>query len=299
MSDTPRTGLETADGLSPEPKTLIKLCRQLEHELAACQAQIQHVIDSHDDAAYFTELQKAHGQQAVRIAGLESDLKAAQEVERLSTEGARRQMVRAEQAEDKVESLRIKLQSANEQLAHCAREREAAEAYASKWQKLVEDAGKELPDEPVSPGFEPWRGVTLDSVVRYVESLRAFALAQTVRADGLKVELEERNRYAYAWKQSAEGTGKEIVKMRERAEKAEAENKRICDLHHGLMKDANEQREKAEASRDEAMKDARRYRWLRGRISGAEYRRIGLLYGEIIDVDCLIDAAINAGGKHD
>lgn len=41
--------------------------------------------------------------------------------------------------------LQRKLQSANEQLAHCNREREAAEAYASKWQAIVEGAGKELP----------------------------------------------------------------------------------------------------------------------------------------------------------
>jgi hypothetical protein len=39
-------------------------------------------------------------------------------------------------------------------------------------------------------------------------------------------------------------------------------------------------------------RDAMRYRWLRGRISGGEYRRIGLLYGEIVDVDVLIDAAM-------
>ena len=41
-------------------------------------------------------------------------------------------------------------------------------------------------------------------------------------------------------------------------------------------------------------KDAERYWWLRGRISGAEYRRIGLLYEEIVGVDRLIDAAIDA-----
>ena len=41
-------------------------------------------------------------------------------------------------------------------------------------------------------------------------------------------------------------------------------------------------------------RDAERYRWLRNRVSGAEYRRLGLAYGEIIDVDALIDAARDA-----
>lgn len=47
-----------------------------------------------------------------------------------------------------------------------------------------------------------------------------------------------------------------------------------------------------EAERKSIIRDAARYRWLRGRISGAEYRRLGLDYGEISDVDGLIDKAL-------
>lgn len=39
-------------------------------------------------------------------------------------------------------------------------------------------------------------------------------------------------------------------------------------------------------------RDGERYRWLRNRISGREYRALGLNYGEISDVDSLIDAAL-------
>lgn len=36
-------------------------------------------------------------------------------------------------------------------------------------------------------------------------------------------------------------------------------------------------------------KDAARYRWLRGRVLGSEYRRIGFIYGEISEIDAQID----------
>lgn len=39
----------------------------------------------------------------------------------------------------------------------------------------------------------------------------------------------------------------------------------------------------------EDAKDAARYRWLRGRVLGSEYRRIGLVYSEISEIDAQID----------
>lgn len=69
-----------------------------------------------------------------------------------------------------IDKLNEQLKSANEQLAHCNREREAAEAYSSKWQAIVEAAESELPIEP-----HPWYDA--DSKPHY-NTLRAHDIAQ-------------------------------------------------------------------------------------------------------------------------
>ena len=58
-----------------------------------------------------------------------------------------------------------------------------------------------------------------------------------------------------------------------------------------LIKVANELRALPSANVE---RDAARYRWLRGRISGEEYRRLGITYSDISFVDGLIDSAIAA-----
>ena len=68
--------------------------------------------------------------------------------------------------------------------------------------------------------------------------------------------------------------------------------KEQTSVYVALAAAQSERAEKAERELAEAGKDAERYRWLRGRISGREYREIGLEYGEIVDVDALIDAAL-------
>ena len=91
-----------------------------------------------------------------------------------------------------------------------------------------------------------------------------------------------------------------------RAERAEASGKAWEIMCRGKQKIID----KLEAERDDAVraqaslrleiesmrssdwyKDAERYRWLRGRVSGREYRRLGILYGEPSDVDAAIDTA--------
>jgi hypothetical protein len=44
-------------------------------------------------------------------------------------------------------------------------------------------------------------------------------------------------------------------------------------------------------------RDAARYRWLRGRVLGSEYRRIGFVYSETSDIDAQIDRILAYSGS--
>jgi hypothetical protein len=43
--------------------------------------------------------------------------------------------------------------------------------------------------------------------------------------------------------------------------------------------------------------DAARYRWLRGRVLGSEYRRLGFIYSEVSEIDAQIDRILACSGS--
>ena len=74
-----------------------------------------------------------------------------------------------------------------------------------------------------------------------------------------------------------------------RAEKAEAENARICALHKALMKEADDRAEKAEAELAEARRDALRYRYAKPILTGED--------NAVADSRALAIASALASGK--
>lgn len=97
---------------------------------------------------------------------------------------------------------------------------------------------------------------------------------------------------------------RELAAATERAEKAEKEVKRVCDLHKALMKNADERAESAERRADENARDAERYRWAKAVLAGddtaeADAKTLGIAAGLIAgkDVDMAIDAARSGEGK--
>lgn len=83
------------------------------------------------------------------------------------------------------------------------------------------------------------------------------------------------------------------------AEQDERDRKQ-CELLQAYAANEREQHERiAGLERELAAhkQDAQRYQWLRHKISGAEFRRIGITYAEPGGVDAAIDVA--RGGQHD
>ena len=83
------------------------------------------------------------------------------------------------------------------------------------------------------------------------------------------------------------GTGCKADSLMERIAALEAERADLIKINNGWAHEWDAMREE----RDALAKDAARFEWLRRKISGAEYRRLGVVYSDSGMIREAIDAA--------